>query len=191
MRIPYQTQCQGGSNIAQFTPEGLARLLSQVEREVLVEALEIADLTSLLLNAHIQTLDEVAGWLNLIENTLLFADSLRDRRAEEIIQEALEGFHPGTQVGRGFAQLIDFFLGVDTKLIGINDAVERLIELDDPVDPSARYLSIRRRTHNKATDARSALAGITPGVRHDDLTVSNVRLIELAEALLDDLKTIR
>jgi len=57
--------------MAQFTPQSLARLLGNVEREVLVEALEIADLTQVLYPRHLQILDDLAGDMNGLYNLLI------------------------------------------------------------------------------------------------------------------------
>jgi len=57
--------------MAQFTATSLARLLKNVDRELLVEALEEADLTQVLYPRHLDILDDVAGNWNVMWNVLL------------------------------------------------------------------------------------------------------------------------
>jgi len=57
--------------VAQFSPTQLARLLKNVDRETLVEALEQADLTSLLTQRHLRIIEDSEGDWNTLFNVLL------------------------------------------------------------------------------------------------------------------------
>lgn len=57
--------------MAQFTPQTLARLLTNVEREVLVEALEIAEMVHLLPARHLQVIEDLEGNWNTLFNVWL------------------------------------------------------------------------------------------------------------------------
>lgn len=62
--------------MAQFTVTGLARLLANVEREILVEALEKADLIHLLPLRHLAILEDIEGNWNTVFNVFLAGDIL-------------------------------------------------------------------------------------------------------------------
>ena len=53
--------------MGQFTPEGLARLLANVEREVLVEALQVAELSQLLTSDTIKTVGKLGRALESLD----------------------------------------------------------------------------------------------------------------------------
>lgn len=55
----------------QFTKTSLARLLKNVDRELLVEAIEEAALESLFLNRHMEVLEDLEGFLNMISNLVV------------------------------------------------------------------------------------------------------------------------
>lgn len=71
----------------QFTAESLARVLTQVEREVLVEAVELAGIDLLFTSPYRDTLDELAGYLNLVANFRVFGPRLL---RESLIQDLEE-----------------------------------------------------------------------------------------------------
>ena len=75
--------------MAQFNPESLARLLTQVEREVLVEAAEAAAIDPLLTTPRGETLDELAEWLNFLSNMLVLAPAIDAIAAEELVRRML------------------------------------------------------------------------------------------------------
>ncbi len=76
----------------QFTVNSLARVLTQVEREVLVAAVEKAELTSLFMTAQLETINELQGFFNLIANVNTFGfDAL-----EKLLEDAAEDLGPIT-----------------------------------------------------------------------------------------------
>ena len=89
----------------QFTVESLARLISNVESEILVQALEEAGLTHVLATDANETLREIAGWLNLVENML----TLGPAALEASVEAAMRGtvLPPNT---RAALRLIDTYL---------------------------------------------------------------------------------
>lgn len=76
----------------QFNAKSLARVLVQVEREVLVEALEIAELEQILLTPHLATLQELGEFFNLIANVKVFGF----QAIEEILVTASKELGPTT-----------------------------------------------------------------------------------------------
>ena len=117
----------------QFTSGSLARLISQVEREILVEAFEEAGMTSILTTDALETLKEVAGWLNFIENMLILGPAA----AEAGLKSILEGMpRPVNAIaaGNAFSVILDLFRFVpgigalDDKLEQVIDALSRLTQ---------------------------------------------------------------
>ena len=151
----------------QFTIESLARLISNVEAEILIQALEEAGLTHVLATDANETLREVAGWLNFIENMLILGPSA----TEEVIRQGLKDF-PHAPATMAVLNLISVFLdffrfmpgitGLDDKLEDIIKAFERL-DLQKPLDHGAIVFEL-----NLIRD----LAG---DIRTMDLTKDNMR----------------
>ena len=110
--------------MAQFNPESLARLLTQVEREVLVAAAETAAIDPLLSTPRGETLDELAEWFNFLGNILVLAPALRDIASERIIEEALEGRIIPVGVGGGIRNVVGFFLDLTDKIATIQATIE-------------------------------------------------------------------
>lgn len=75
--------------MAQFTAASLARLLANVEREVLVEALERAGMAQLLTSAALETLEELQFRLNQLTNLETFGPALLKARAKEFRAEVI------------------------------------------------------------------------------------------------------
>lgn len=85
--------------MAQFTVSGLARLLANVEREILVQALEKADLVHLLPSRHLGILEDVEGNWNTLFNIWL-GGALEDAaRAQAAYERALKtGIRPASPI---------------------------------------------------------------------------------------------
>ncbi len=78
----------------QFTPESLARVIKNVDRETLIKALDLAQLDATIDTDSIVTITELQGLFNTITNHAIFAkpmsawsrvalENLRDRKAPE------------------------------------------------------------------------------------------------------------
>ncbi|KKL44338.1 hypothetical protein LCGC14_2366710, partial [marine sediment metagenome] len=99
----------------QFNPESLARVLTQVEREVLVEAAEAAGIDLLLTTPRGEAIDEVAEWLNFLSNMLVLAPAIDAIAVEETVKDMLgvttflpPGAIKGIRAALGyFADLLD------------------------------------------------------------------------------------
>ena len=77
--------------MAQFTAPGLARLLANVEREVLVEALDLAGMTQLLTSDALGTLEDLQFRLNQLQNLETFGPAWLKMQAGNLIDVKLEG----------------------------------------------------------------------------------------------------
>ena len=85
--------------MAQFTASQLARLLSNVEREILVDALESAGLTSILPGRHLAILEDTEGNWNTLFN--LFLNALLTHTAAELAQTRSNAYPPPLLVPGG------------------------------------------------------------------------------------------
>lgn len=80
----------GSGPMAQFTVESLARLLKNVDRELLVDALAEAELSQLLTNDTIETIAELQTLFNLASNIRVFGPALFAREFDRIVSDFLE-----------------------------------------------------------------------------------------------------
>lgn len=124
--------------MSQFTVPGLARLLANVEREVLVEALEEAELSQLLTSDTIKT---VAKLGRALEDFDSFA-GLRTK-------ESIVGFVPPTPFG--LEGILNFWQAL-FKELGILDDIKRqianleeLLEADDQEEPDDTPIDVIRK----------------------------------------------
>ena len=113
--------------MAQFTPESLARLLTQVEREVLVEAAEAAAIDPLLTTPRGETLDEVAEWLNFLSNMLVLAPAIDAIATEETVKRmmGITTFLPPGAL-KGMRGLLGFFTDLMEKVGVIQDSIDAI-----------------------------------------------------------------
>ncbi len=117
--------------MTQFTPESLARLMTQVEREVLVEAAETAAIDPLLTTPRGETLDEVAEWLNFLSNMLVLAPAIDKIALDETIRTMLGAttlLPPGAI--HGIRSTLGYFTTLLDKIGSIEDSIEVLKEGD-------------------------------------------------------------
>jgi len=113
----------GRTSVAQFTAESLGRLLANVEREVLVDALEGADLRILLRTETIETIEQLQGWFNLLTNLRTFGPTVIGKEIEDIIEDALQAA-PALVGILGLAQFfVDIVLADNRRLITVQDLV--------------------------------------------------------------------
>lgn len=91
--------------MTQFTVETLSRLLANVQREVLVDALEAANLTQLLRTDTIETIDQLQSFMNLASNLAVFGPAiLRRYTADQLQAEVAFLFKEAP----AFAKLVSF-----------------------------------------------------------------------------------
>jgi len=86
----------------QFDPKGLARLIANVERDVLVEAVEIAGMTSYFTTPSRETIEELQGLFNVVTNLSLFRKPLSKWNLKAL--EALRSNKPVTTAGAAYAE---------------------------------------------------------------------------------------
>ncbi len=111
----------------QFNVKSLARLLTQVEREVLVKAIEEAELGNLFLTAHTATLEELQGFFNLFANIHTFGFDV----LEKLLEEAKEDIGPVT------LSVVTFIIEQFVSLADIGDAQPKHEEKLEDLQESA------------------------------------------------------
>ena len=117
----------------QFTAKSLARVLVQVEREILVEAVELAELESFFLTADLGTIRELQGFFNLISNLQTFGFAL----LENLLIERKQELGPTT------IALGTFIIEQFVKLVDIGDVGTASGEkLDQLVEKGSRIIEI-------------------------------------------------
>lgn len=121
--------------MTQFNAKSLARLLVQVEREVLVEAVEIANLQALITTPTIQTIEELQGFFNLLSNLKIFGF----QALEQILSDAKSELGPVT------LSLGEFIIEQFVALADIGDvgsaSSRKLDRLGDSLDVISSVLS--------------------------------------------------
>ena len=153
--------------MAQFNSTSLARLIGEVRRETLSGALQEANLEQLLTSDNIETLRDLAGWLNLVENLLILGPSA----TEEAIRQGLRDFPhaPATMAALNLVSVfLDFFrfmpsiTTLDNKLEDIIDAFEGL-DLGKPLD------------HGRIVFELNLIRDLAGDIRTLDLTKAEMR----------------
>lgn len=98
-------------------------MLTQVEREVLVEAVEKAGIDPLMTKARSETLDELAGWFNLAANLAVLGPGIKKLAQQETLEEAIAIF-PFVPKAPGLVSLgITFFSKLEDAIAEITEAV--------------------------------------------------------------------
>lgn len=186
----------------QFDKKSLSRLLSQVDRELLVEAHADAELTSLLTTPALDTLKEVAELFNLIANLNTFGFEA----VEELLNDIKEDIGPTTLSFLTFAleqfvklaDIGDVGLGVDEKiekanetLAEIENTVINLRELlsEDPGDPVPKDLPTARALLVSAADDLRFAITVAENPEASRAIIRAREKIESAFALLELIAT--
>jgi len=161
--------------MAQFTSTSLARLLANVEREVLVAALAEANLSQLLTSEALATIDELQGLLNLLTNVRTFGPEFLGREFDEAISRFLDS----APLVSSALSTIDFFINAITSTNerlrvvqrGINDLLG-IIETP-PTPGKESFLQtvanideeLRSVWRNHGRNARNRIRSFTPSFR--------------------------
>ncbi|KKL26180.1 hypothetical protein LCGC14_2397870 [marine sediment metagenome] len=108
--------------MAQFTPAQLARTLANVEREVLVEAIAIANLEQIFLTRTIETVDQLQFLFNAAQNIITFGPAWFKREARKEMA-AFRKEHPI------WALLFDLAVEFSESVEGVQDTSGTILEL--------------------------------------------------------------
>lgn len=116
--------------MTQFTADSLARVLVNVEGDVLAEALEIANLSHFLTEPGLQTLDDLQGWLNLLGNMLVLGPDVFQVAVHEFFAgmpkadvDRMQGVITGLRFFLGGIETLDILLGKADEILEIIKAV--------------------------------------------------------------------
>lgn len=118
--------------MAQFTAAGLARLLANVEREVLVEALELAGMTQLLTSTALSTLEDLQFRLNQLQNLETFGPALFRAKRSDFIDEVLKILPMFIRIPAHMVLIVEFLL------TSIQEQIASLSEVQVVVTPAQR-----------------------------------------------------
>ena len=107
----------------QFNPESLARVLVQVEREVLVEAVQLADLPILLTDPRGETIDELAEYFNFLSNIAILGRGWLDVGIQELLNDVES---PLAAAVKGLKESFGWLLNMDGKLDDLGILIDKI-----------------------------------------------------------------
>lgn len=162
----------------QFTPEALARVLRNVDREVLREAIEIADIWDMFRSNERDAMQELAETFNFLSNLRVFGFAIIREDMETVIRELLSieasiSQNPLTSIlGTLYVWLLQMIL----QISGIESTVQELREqFGTPVPQDTAELN---RVIALANQAQLNLIGIASDLNTISATnVANMCLI--------------
>ena len=129
--------------MAQFTPTSLARLLANVDRELLVDALILADLTHVLYPRHLKILEDIEGNWNALYNVWLSGLVAEAATAvESLYTSPNPRFEPSgvlfvDSAVASVLQALDYFspAGFLATILGVVNRLEDVVVPDHPPHP--------------------------------------------------------
>lgn len=163
--------------MTQFKPEGLARLLANVESAVLVKALELAELDHLLTTSAMKTIAKLGDQIEVSERISDVQLRPGKRGLGSRIRDILTGIAPRSDVVWDFwAEVFDSFDNVERKL-------KDLSATDSVVDVATIVLELNRIEENRVS-IRIFATGLPN-------TVRRLRILSAAENMVVHIGRIR
>jgi len=165
--------------MAQFTAESLGRTLANVQREVLVDALEGEDLRILLRSETIDTIEQLQGFFNLAQNLVTFGPELFSKLILDQLEE-LSVIAPEakflTNIILSLITIFDQFDGRAQTILKTVSDIQQLLSGEVPFDILQVTLSVNR----IATLATNLFNQTLPG---PEITLTAQRILEEVAAL--------
>lgn len=172
--------------MAQFTPTDIARILTEVPADTAIQGIEEAGLTRVLTTDALETLSEIAGYLNLASNLLVFGPAIADKAATELLEgiEKSEGFKNLQRLAERVSGVTTFFQLMATAINKTRELVEESLNLEGiPVETVDRVVGYAQEIEQTAIDVE-----ISSG---NYLLIADLfklrRIALLAEYIRDDL----
>lgn len=135
--------------MAQFTAGAIARILTEVPAETAIQGIEQAQLERVLTTRAIETLEEVAGYLNLASNLVVFGPQLADTAVNELLRgiERSDSFSTFKRIVTVLVEYMNFWRQVAEDVQRIRTLIDASLSdtnLDDIREAAARSLAIVR-----------------------------------------------
>ena len=123
--------------MGQFTVDSLTRLLENVERSVLADALEAANLIDLVPSTQIETIQQLQQFFNLAQNFITFGPVIFGRQINRFMEQAAETA-PALVVMwnmfRAVGEVLDDIDGRAQDIFGEIQKLKRLLQEDEDAE---------------------------------------------------------